>query len=251
MKYPGHTIKQQDFDVTIVKAIQQQLNNKGCGPVEVDGDFSIETCQAIMLFQTRFTDINGYPLEADGVVGPVTWSALFGADNVKSILQAPNNLLTEVLDVARSQIGITEFPAGSNDGPAINKYQEAAGIAAGERWSMAFVYWCFNQACMNLSIANPLYKTGDVIKGWLKAKGKILTCHDAGVNTVLVLPGQVFIISTGGGQGHAGFVEKNENGLLTTIEGCISANDNNGAIGVFRRTGRIIDTVNTGFIQFE
>ncbi|HEY8930390.1 MAG TPA: peptidoglycan-binding protein [Mucilaginibacter sp.] len=251
MNYPGHTIKQQDFDSAIIKAIQIELNKKGCGPVEVDGDFSSETCQAIMLFQTRFTDINGFPLDADGIVGPITWSALFGAGNVTSITKAPNNLLKTVLDVARSQIGITEFPVGSNDGPAINKYQEAAGIAAGQRWSMGFVYWCFSQACINLEIPNPLYKTGDVIQGWLKAKGKILTAHDARVNTALILPGQVFIISTGGGYGHAGLVEKNENGRLTTIEGCISANDDSGAIGVFRRYGRFIDTVNTGFIQCE
>jgi hypothetical protein len=125
------------------------------------------------------------------------------------------------------------------------------GIPYGQRWLMAFVYWCFNLACTDLEIANPVFKTGDVNEGWVKARGKILTNHDAKVNTSLILPGQVFIISTGGGHDHAGFVEKNENGILTTIEGNICKNSSDGEIGVFRRTGRIIDTINTGFIQFE
>jgi hypothetical protein len=251
MNYPGQTIQLQSFDIASVKAIQQQLNEKGCGPVNVNGDYDLETCHAVMLFQTRFNDVNGNPLDADGIVGPITWAALFGTKNIKPIITPPNNLLTTVLNVARSQIGVIEFPPGSNGGPGVNKYHDAAGIQHGERWSMAFVYWCFNHACVNLEIVNPVYRTGDVLEGWRKAKGKILTNHDAKVNTSLILPGQVFIISTGGGYGHAGLVEKNENGLLTTIEGDICMNSRDGAIGVFRRTGRIIDTINIGFIQFE
>jgi hypothetical protein len=251
MNYPGHTIQLQSFDIDSVEAIQKQLNKKGCGPIDINGDYNLCTCHAVMLFQTRFNDVNGNPLDADGIVGPITWGALFGARNIQAIVDAPNGLLSAVLDIARSQIGVLENPSGSNNGSCIRKYQEAAAIEQGERWSMAFVYWCFSEACLSLERANPVFKTGDVIKGWLKAKGKILTNHDAKVNTSLVLPGQVFIISTGGGYGHSGLVERNENGLLTTIEGNICVNSSDGAIGVFRRTGRIIDTINTGFIQFE
>jgi peptidoglycan hydrolase-like protein with peptidoglycan-binding domain len=251
MNYPGHTIQLQSFDTASVKAIQQQLNKKGCGPLNVNGDYDLDTCHAVMLFQTRFNDVNGTPLDADGIVGPITWATLFGAKNITPIITPPNNLLTTVLDIARSQIGVVEFPSGSNGGPGVNKYQDAVNIPHGQRWSMAFVYWCFDQACINLEVVNPVFKTGNVHEGWMKAKGKILTNHDARVNTSLVLPGQVFIISTGNGHGHAGFVEKNENGLLTTIEGNICVNSSDGAIGVFKRTGRIIDTINTGFIQFE
>lgn len=251
MNYPGHTIQLQAFDITSVKAIQQQLNIKGCGPLKINGDYDLNTSHAVMLFQTRFNDVNGTLLEADGIVGPVTWAALFGVNNIQSITKAPNPLLTAVLDVARSQIGVVEFPSGSNKGPGVNKYQDVVDITHGDRWAMAFVYWCFNQAAAKLGINNPVFKTGDVIQGWLKAKGKLLTSHDAKVNTSLVLPGQVFFISTGGGHGHAGLVERNENGLLTTIEGNICVNSSDGAIGVFRRKGRVIDTINTGFIQYE
>jgi peptidoglycan hydrolase-like protein with peptidoglycan-binding domain len=73
MNYPGQTIQMQSFDIASVKAIQQQLNEKGCGPVNVNGDYGPDTCHAVMLFQTRFNDVNGNPLDADGIVGPITW----------------------------------------------------------------------------------------------------------------------------------------------------------------------------------
>lgn len=251
MNYPGHIIQPHAADAASVKAIQQQLNKRGCGPVKVNGDFNVDTMHAIMLFQTRFNDINGHPLDADGIVGPITWAALFGARSNKAIVKAPNKLLTTVLDMARSQIGVVEPGPVNENGSVIDNYLVTAGVSGRKPWSMAFIYWCFEQASAKLNTTNPVFKTSDVLQGWLKAKGKILTSHDAIVNTSLVLPGQVFIISTGGGQGHAGFVERNENGQLTTIEGNICVNSADGIIGVFRRTGRFIDTINTGFIQFE
>jgi hypothetical protein len=251
MKYPGHIIKQHNTDITLVKSIQQQLNNKGCCPLKIDGDFGLDTCHALMLFQARFADSNGNPLKADGILGPVTWAALFGPDNSHIITAAPNDLLSDVLDIARSQVGVMEIPAGSNEGPEVNKYQDTVGIPHGDPWCMAFVYWCFNQACKKLKVPNPVYKTGSVIDEWNNAKAKKITAAAAKTNTSLVLPGQIFTISTGGGYGHAGFIEKIEGGLLTTIEGNTNTNGSSEGIGVFRRTARTIDTINIGFIQFE
>ncbi|MGN6394572.1 MAG: peptidoglycan-binding protein [Mucilaginibacter sp.] len=248
MNYPGHTIQQDTVDEASVKAIQHQLNKKGCGPVKISGDYNTDTFNAVMLFQTRFNDVYGRPLDADGIVGPITWAVLFGAKSNKAIINPPNRLLRTVLEIAAAEIGVTDTKSDTNP---IDKYLDAAAAAKGKPWSMAFVYWCFEQACTKLKVANPVFKTGDVLSGWRKSRGKILTCHDAKVNTSLVLPGQVFIIATGGGQGHAGFVERNENGLLTTIEGNICIDSADGSIGVFRRTGRFIDSINTGFIQFE
>ena len=41
-QYPGHVIKRDDPDEAIVKKIQRQLNARGCGPVDPDGDFVFE-----------------------------------------------------------------------------------------------------------------------------------------------------------------------------------------------------------------
>jgi len=251
MNYPGHYVKQQAFDITAVKAIQHQLNKKGCGPIDIDGNFDQHTHYAVMLFQTRFTDCFGNPLKVDGIVGPVTWSALFSDRNVETITRTPNILLAAVLDVARSQVGINEFPSGGNDSLRLTKYHDTAGIQHWECWAMAFVYWCFNQACIHLEVANPLYKTGDVFETVVKSKCKIITPEDAKIDARRVLPGHIFIISTGGGHSHTGLIEKVENEMLTTIEGNTGHQNTSDAIGVFRRTDRTINTINTGFIEFE
>lgn len=46
---------------------------------------------------------------------------------------------------AHTQIGVTEHPAGSNDGPEIRGYRNtvAPGLPPGP-WCMYFVHWCFS-----------------------------------------------------------------------------------------------------------
>jgi hypothetical protein len=251
MNYPGTAVKQNHTDICVVKCIQQQLNRKGCGPLKIDGDYSRETMHAVMLFQARFTDLKGNPLKVDGIIGPITWTALFGAYSNTSITSAPNVLLASVLDIARTQLGVIEEYAGSNNSRNINYYQDAVGIKHGEPWSMAFIYWCFRQTCISLEVPNPVYRTGDVLDEWCKARAKKITAAVAKKSTAMVLPGQVFIMSTGGGYGHTGFVEKVEGGMLTTIEGNTNTYGCIEGSGVFRRTGRLIDSINVGFIQFE
>lgn len=48
------------------------------------------------------------------------------------------------LERAITQLGVTEHPAGSNDGPAIKGYRDsvAKGLPPGP-WCMYFVHWCF------------------------------------------------------------------------------------------------------------
>lgn len=52
--------------------------------------------------------------------------------------------LQTVLLRARSQVGVTEHPPGSNDGPRIRLYRDsvAPGLPPGP-WCMYFVHWCF------------------------------------------------------------------------------------------------------------
>ena len=49
MKYPGRLIKKNEQDKAIVKAIQTQLNEKGYGVIDVDGDFGNKTLSAVKL----------------------------------------------------------------------------------------------------------------------------------------------------------------------------------------------------------
>ena len=66
-----------------------------------------------------------------------------------------------------------------------------------------------------------------------------------------VVPGMVFYIDTGGGTGHAGFVSDVVNGRLSTIEGNTTlVEGSREGIGVFARSGRRIEQINVGFVEF-
>jgi hypothetical protein len=243
-----------------VSAVQQRLNDLGCGPVSVDGFFGSQTMEAVELFQSRFADPAGHQLEVDGRVGPATWAALFGSANVPPVTAAPSSLLDAVLKVAATQVGVMENPLGSNRGPEVDQYLRSVGIdpATGSfAWCVAFVYFCFNQACkaMQPSIPNPMVKTAGVLEHWQLAasnpRATRISASEAQNQPSLIQPGAIFVISTGGGHGHSGLIEKVEAGRFTTIEGNTNNNGSREGIGVFRRVGRKISSINVGYVLYS
>ncbi|MBK6507205.1 MAG: peptidoglycan-binding protein [Ignavibacteria bacterium] len=54
MKYPGRVVIKGEKDKAVVRAVQQELNKQGCGPIDVDGDFGPKTFAAVKLFQRLF-----------------------------------------------------------------------------------------------------------------------------------------------------------------------------------------------------
>src|SRR6187399_960602 len=119
MNYPGRIIKKGDTDPKVVKAVQKMLNEKGCGPIDVDGDFGSQTFNAVKLFQARFTDQNGNPLVIDGKIGPLSWAALFGEGKVHVSEPPKSEMIKNVLKIAAEQIGVMEDPVGTNSGPEV------------------------------------------------------------------------------------------------------------------------------------
>ncbi|KXK57918.1 MAG: putative peptidoglycan binding domain protein [Chlorobi bacterium OLB7] len=208
MNYPKRVIKKGEKDGKIVRAIQKELNARGCGPLEVDGDFGPKTLAAVKLFQTRFTDQNGNPLVADGEVGAVTWAALFGQEKVPVVETNKSPLATAAIAAAKSQLGVLENPLGSNKGPEVNAYLASVGLGPGYFWCMAFVYWCYQQAAEQLKKNNPLVKTAGVMAHWNAARAagtRCITTKEAADNPGLVKPGMIFIISTAEGLGTQGW----------------------------------------------
>ena len=67
------TLGKNDFGEA-VRAAQLLLIGRGCscGRCGADGDFGPDTRGAVLRFQRQRS------LEADGVVGPLTWAALLG-----------------------------------------------------------------------------------------------------------------------------------------------------------------------------
>lgn len=250
MNYPNRLVQAGESNKTIVKAIQQKLNEAGLGPFELTGNYGPKTVNAVKLFQATHRDQNGMPLEVDGKVGSLTWYALFGADSITVTEDAANPLLTETLKIAQSQVGVMEDPPGSNRGTQVEIYQASVGIGPGSYWCAAFLYWCFQQASNNLNRRNPVLKTGHCMTHWNNTPGKKILAADAVNKPSLVKPGHIFIINTGGSHGHTGMIEKVEGGFIHTIEGNTNPSGSSNGIGVFRNM-RKIARINRGFIEYR
>jgi hypothetical protein len=250
MDYPKRVIQQGEKNAKIVKAVQARLNEVGCGPLEVVGNYGPKTVTAVKLFQSTHRDQLGNPLEIDGKIGAITWAALFGVWMVPTIEDGSNALLTEAVRVAGTQVGIMESPEGSNSGPEVDAYLQSVGLGPGFYWCAAFVYWCFAKASVKLGRPNPVFKTAGCMNHWLKTKGKKIDASDAVENPLLLKPGQIFIINHGRGSGHTGILEKIEGGFLHTIEGNSNPAGSANGIGVFRLE-RKIAKINQGFIEYK
>lgn len=249
MNYPNRVIKKDEKDKSIVKAVQKRLNEIGCGPIDVDGGFGPKTVNAVKLFQARSVDANGNPLIVDGKIGPISWEVLFGENTIKVVTEPSSDLLSRVIKIAKSQVGVLEDPIGSNSGPEVDEYLASVGLDPGYFWCMAFVYWCFNKASKQLGISNPAFKTAGVLSQWNNTNGKRILSQDAVNNPSKIKPGQIFIMNYGGGSGHTGLVESVSGGFINTIEGNTNEAGSRNGIGVFKRQ-RKINSVNKGFIEY-
>ncbi len=259
VKYPDKPLRKGSKGPK-VRQLQQRLTSLGIS-VAIDGDFGDKTEAAVKVFQARSDDFSGAPLEIDGVVGRRTWEALFGDTSVPlpSVVQpaptARSKIARDALAVAIRQVGVMEEPPGSNRGEQVDAYLSSVDESLlGQPWCMAFIYWCFKQAAKSGTVAAP--RTAGVIRSWQLAhdddvKARIVPAADAKADPTLVVPGMVFYIDTGGGTGHAGFVSDVVNGRLSTIEGNTTlVEGSREGIGVFARSGRRIEQINVGFVEF-
>lgn len=133
-------------------------------------------------------------------------------------------LQQQALNVAISQLGKHEEPLGSNWGKPVQDYLHSVNIGFPASWCMAFVYWCFEQIKdTSRAIPNPLVKTGGVLRAWNEADKKYRVVGDP-------QPGDIFIMSFGGGLGHTGIVEKVDANFVYTIDG--NTNDSGSREGI-------------------
>lgn len=162
--------------------------------------------------------------------------------SVEPIKETINLTLAQrTLSIAKSQIGFSEIPHGSNWGKHVQNYLASVGINFPAAWCMAFVYYCVNEACKEMKINNPIIKTGGVMVQWARIP------NDMKSKTPRV--GDIFIMNFGKGKGHTGFVSKVEGNIIHTIEG--NSNDEGSREGfeVCRKPGgRNISTI-IGFIR--
>jgi hypothetical protein len=264
-RFPGHLIREGHPDKTLVRAIQRRLIEVGCGAIDinkdgtpemltVDGEFGPQTTEAVSTFQARFDAVDGRRLIVDGEVGANTWAALFGKASVPEVTEPDSPLLGRVVEVARSQIGQTEIPPGSNGGGMVTEYLRSVGLGEGHAWCAAFLYWCFREV---EGRETRCIRTAGVLDHWARAGRagiRRIGYDQARENPALVKPGLIFIMDTGpaGGAGHTGIVERVEGGTLITIEGNTNAAGSREGTAVLRKSTRRVsrDSINKGFIDY-
>jgi hypothetical protein len=255
--YPGRAIEFGEPESNVVTLVQRRLVERGCGPLDITGNFDHKTRSAVRLFQSRFPDRAGVPLVVDGKVGALTWEALFGEASVVTVAQPPDLLLASVLKTAAAEVGVMEDPPGSNRGPKVDQYLKTVGLDPGAgsfAWCAAFVYWCFNESARGLNRPNPVVRTAGVMDHWRRAEqagARRLAAEEATADPSRIHPGMIFVLDAGGGAGHTGLVEAIDGGRLITVEGNTNDGGSREGVGVFRRNGRKIASINRGFIDYS
>lgn len=256
MDYPGHIVRRGEPDAAIVRAVVAGLAAKGYVGASPDGVFDAGLKGLVAFFQSTHVDGAGKPLDHDGEVGQLTWSAIFGVTPVNAV---PTGAAGAALGIAISQIGVREVPPSTNRGPQVDVYLRAAGQdpehgpPGGFSWCMAFVHWCFEQAAAPAS--TPFPKTAGCLDAFARVRRaspqRILARRDAVAAPGSVKPGMVFVLDHGGGHGHTGFVRQSIGGALTTVEGNTNTDGSNNGVGVFELSRRsVMDKQLLGFIDF-
>lgn len=239
--FPGAAVRLGAHGMPVL-AVQKRLVDLGYAPLAADGAFGRATLAAVKLFQTQ------RGLDADGVVGPVTWGTLFSLPSMV-LAEPPNQYLAKVIAAARHEIGAREV-GGPNCGPRIEQYLARVGLPPGKAWCMAFTYWCFDEGT-HLGMKNPLVKTGRVLEHWERARPEVKIPSAATEDDIgIVKPGAIFCVDHGEDRGHCGIVVSVSPMILVTVEGNTSSNGSREGNGVYQRRRRWTE-INLGFLDYS
>jgi hypothetical protein len=236
MKYPGHLLSLGSKDPVGVRNLKSRLNQLGYSPLDPDNPtFGEQTAKNVLAFQ----ELN--QLYPDAVVGELTWERLFNKRANRAI--SSKILRYRALEYANSQLFVRER-TGKNDGAEVKLFLKSVGLGEGYAWCQAFVYWCFEQAAIDLGIVNPIPKTAGVLECYRRAKA-------AGVSIIHDNPqeGDQFIMDFGSGKGHTGLVEFVEGDKVFTVEGNTNDGGSRDGDGCYERS-RFIRSVKC-FIRYE
>ncbi len=130
------------------------------------------------------------------------------ASQTAPVATSGTNAGLTALQVAETQVGVTEQPPGSNDGPQIAEYRTATqGAYAGAPWCAYFVSWAAREAGAPLGAQGQGLGSVSEITDWARSTGRL---------TQTPAPGELILFGTE----HVGIVKSvNADGSLTTVEG--------------------------------
>ena len=128
-----------------------------------------------------------------------------------STVNGPGN--QAIVQIAESQVGQTEQPPGSNDGPAISMYRTAvAGAEPGEPWCAQFASWVARQAGAPIGPGGEGLSAVSQIWSWAQQTGRAIPNGPG----VVPAPGDLIVF----GDEHVGIVTGvHSDGDIDTVEG--------------------------------
>ena len=150
---------------------------------------------------------------ANTLQGAMSPAFVTGASPTAGVSTSGSSVGAQMVQIAEAQLGQTEQPPGSNDGPAIAAYRTAtAGATAGEPWCAYFASWVANQAGAPLGDQGQgLGYVGD-IWSWAQQHGRAIPNAPG----VVPSPGDLIVF----GNHHVGIVDQVlPDGRIETIEG--------------------------------
>lgn len=203
--------------------LQHLLRSLGYTTVNRTGVFDIATKDAVIAFQTsRY-------LDADGIVGPATWSAIFSAYNIP----AAGTGVEKMVNIAKLELSLAFQEDNDNN---ITPYGQWYGMNS-EPWCAMFVSWCAHYAgVLNTKVPRFAYCPSGV--NWYADRGKFFRTTS---NYKVRIGDTVFFWSTtDNAVGHTGIVIDATPNTITTIEG-------NASNGVRQKTYSRYNTYVYGF----
>jgi surface antigen len=161
------------------------------------------------------SDSTGFSIPAlpdlSGTLASALSAAPATATTASASSSAPATGAQGVLSAAQSQVGVSEEPPGSNDGPQISVYRDAvAGAGPDQPWCASFVSWAAAQAGEPIGAAGQGLDSVKDVTEWAASTGRLLPA------SATPTPGDLILFN----DRHVGIVEAvNSDGSLTTVEG--------------------------------
>jgi uncharacterized protein (TIGR02594 family) len=184
-----------------IQLIQHELARKGFDPGLIDGVWGRRTEQAVRAFQAD------HDLLADGIVGPKTWTALFGEKKSPQGLDSP---AMPWFEEAQRLVGVKEL-AGHRNNNVILDWATGTGIP----YKSDDIPWCglFVAHCVGSTLSSEPLPTNPLgARNWRKFGAPCAPCLGA----VLVF----WRVSPNGFKGHVGFYAGQEgNGIFHVLGG--------------------------------
>jgi hypothetical protein len=155
-------------------------------------------------------------------------------------------LRQKLIEIAKSEVGVTETPRNSNTGTRVLEYQRATNLeGTGWPYCAAFVCWCIREWGQLPEVRDALKMTVEEFASWRPktaaaygfhewAEKRNLTVFDENSNPGEAILHAADIVTFD--FSHIGLVENDQGNVLLTVEGNTDASGSREGGGVYAKT---------------